>query len=138
MAYSDSARRKSQASPTASEEDRAGTERGAVDVLGGDREGDIARRKHGDREKGKRRNGDGNEDFDRGKRRGQLGEGMGKAGEEEDMKAMIAEREELRRRGRECPVPKPGGWVGEWLGFRSEKSGIEPSGRQREGDEKRR
>ena len=33
------------------------------------------------------------------------------------------EAEEMRKRGRECPVPKPGGWVGEWLGFAGEKKG---------------
>ena len=40
----------------------------------------------------------------------------------EDMEAR-REVQERRRRGHECPVPKPGGWVGGLLGFREEGKG---------------
>ena len=36
------------------------------------------------------------------------------------------ETEELRRRGRECPVPKPAGMVGRMLGFRREEQRVVP------------
>ena len=40
--------------------------------------------------------------------------------EREEMEAR-REVDERRRRGHECPVPKPGGWVGALLGFREER-----------------
>ncbi len=40
---------------------------------------------------------------------------------------MVTEREEIRRKGRECPVPKAGGWVREWFGG---KSGVGKDGKQ--------
>lgn len=42
--------------------------------------------------------------------------------EREEMEARREVRER-RRRGHECPVPKPGGWVGGLLGFREERKG---------------
>jgi len=43
------------------------------------------------------------------------------AGQEHD-----DETEELRRKGRECPVPKPAGMVGRILGFRREEQRVVP------------
>lgn len=37
----------------------------------------------------------------------------------EEMGQRERELMERRRRGHECPVPKPGGWVGGLLGFRA-------------------
>lgn len=36
-----------------------------------------------------------------------------------ELAQMVTEREEMRRKGRECPVPKPGGRLGEWFGWKS-------------------
>lgn len=36
-----------------------------------------------------------------------------------ELARIVAEREELRSKGRECPVPKPGGRIGEWFGWKS-------------------
>jgi len=41
---------------------------------------------------------------------------------DQELARILTEREEMRKKGRECPVPKPGGWVGQWLGFRAEGS----------------
>lgn len=36
-----------------------------------------------------------------------------------EMSKLRAERQERERKARECPVPKPSGRLGEWLGFKS-------------------
>jgi len=41
-------------------------------------------------------------------------------------KEHVDETEELRRKGRECPVPKPAGMVGRILGFRREEQRVVP------------
>lgn len=43
-----------------------------------------------------------------------------------ELAQMVTEREEMRRTGRECPVPKPGGRIGELFGW---NSGVEREGR---------
>ncbi|KAK0665880.1 hypothetical protein QBC41DRAFT_281976 [Cercophora samala] len=45
-----------------------------------------------------------------------------------------AERERERRAERECPVPKPGGILGEWLGFHKDDAGGKVEGRRGEGE----
>ncbi|KAK4181821.1 hypothetical protein QBC36DRAFT_226198 [Triangularia setosa] len=40
-------------------------------------------------------------------------------------------REKERKEGRECPVPKPGGMLGEWLGFHKDTVKKEDGGEAR-------
>jgi len=59
-----------------------------------------------------------------GSANGRSEKGMGMT--DQELARMVTEREEIRKKGRECPVPKPGGWVGEWFGW---KSGAGKEGR---------
>ena len=56
-----------------------------------------------------------------------------RAGEE---RVIQEEREAMRKRGHECPVPKPRGWVGEVLGFRGRGGGKDGSDGENGGGER--
>lgn len=50
----------------------------------------------------------------------------------EDERRVRDEREEMRSRGRECPVPRPGGWVGGLMGFGREEMGKGEDGERKD------
>lgn len=76
-----------------------------------DAEGEVNRRR-----RGRSKSADGDFELaDRANRRSEKGMGM----TDQELARMVAEREELRSKGRECPVPKPGGRIGEWFGWKS-------------------
>jgi cytochrome c oxidase assembly factor 2 len=75
-----------------------------------DAEGEVNRRRRG---RSKNAEG-GTEQTDSANRRSEQVMGI----TDQELARMVTEREETRKKGRECPVPKPGGWVGEWFGWK--------------------
>lgn len=61
------------------------------------------------------------------------GDGEGRdRGIREEMSKLRAEREERERKARECPVPKPRGRLGKWLGFERDASDVKAVKERRE------
>lgn len=75
-----------------------------------DAEGEVNRRRRG---RSKNAEG-GTEQTDSANRRSEQVMGI----TDQELARIVTEREETRKKGRECPVPKPGGWVGEWFGWK--------------------